>query len=71
MQKLASHEVVELSEAQLRLVAGGTGGDTNGGHCCSSSNDQNSRGFINVLNGNNVAVGIGILGVGAASASSS
>jgi hypothetical protein len=61
MHKRASRELVELSDAQLHLVAGGTGSHPKN---CGCSGDQNSSGFINVLNGNNVGVGIGILGVG-------
>jgi hypothetical protein len=67
MQKLASRE---LSEAQLRLVAGGT---SNGGHCCRSggnNGNQNSAGLINVLNGNNIAVAVGLGNFAAAGYSS-
>lgn len=62
MQELVSHEVVELSEAQLLLVAGGTGGN-GGSNCGCHSGDDNSvrqYGLIN-LNDTNVAVQVGLI----------
>src|SRR5262249_5528663 len=70
MQKLAPREPVELSDSQLRLVAGG---GTSGGSCCRSggnTGNQNSAGLINVLNGNNIAVAVGVGNFAAAGYSS-
>ncbi len=60
MQELVSREVIELSEAELLLVAGGTGG---GGDCGCRGGDDNSvrqHGLIN-LNDTNVAVQVGLI----------
>jgi hypothetical protein len=60
MQELVSREVIELSEAELLLVAGGTGG---GGDCgCRSGDDHSVRqnGLINV-NDTNVGIQVGLI----------